>query len=868
MAWDDTYNDRAALRGTITSFTTSPDGAPAAWIHNGENAEQSTSNRPADALAANCDLMRDALGDETAPATFKGLTQVANLSTFSGSTITIDPTGVGPADIVYASAGYLYVGNSNYSGATPEHYKTLFQVLDSDNNEVMVDGNEVIVSGIAPTSLGSGFYNSGIVTLSLNETLPSGNYRLAYAKETTLGDLPDDALIAADIRGLHEAVSESGFKSAYVLDANSTGPCDFSGATALQDALAAAGQRCTLFLRPGTYNLAEVGGGELNINQNEVHIIGSGRDTANGTKLVVDSGSAHDLTLAGDNILLENLCIVAAAPGQNVNIASAQNACLRNCYLEYLGVIVTSSFEGRMERVEIASDDQTLLSIATGRWKFDQCYFGSGGSTGTDPIVFIDGADYLSFTSCRLLQGATAGLQPALEIAHGDMLSFDDCLISSKLAPAFVYGEATITSKIQASFSSCEFKNEPSNTVGSSFGPIMPKTVNIRQAARMTFNNCYVYTDNTATEYYQGPFVQLLARSAIDAADDLNTDLEGKITLNNVKFRDVACKGVLATDNPSPPTTITGSGYRATMWFFGVSGTSVVYDRDAVEYDLQEAPWIDMDGASINELQLVYGVNQQPYQMDTGITPQPMIICNEGSTVVDLSVVGFMGKGSTATSGDWKRPLLDVRGTLSSSPSPTAAEPGYSKVDGLAIRQLDDPGGSEPYEWEFSHDAMVYVTNGTLERFNWATLNKLCYTGATLTCLVRLDASGRLSRSSIQHADGTGGASYGGLLQSVVRLYGNKAAVDDNSIWVEDPNLATVGMVNLIYASSVDGCQIEGNDIETPVSIPSGTGAMVQFVGLSYGNRIANNRMKGTHASGTPNFIDFSSDFNIVVGNE
>ena len=65
------------------------EAAGTAWIKNGESAEQTKTNRPHQALALNCDLMRDALGDSTDTATFKAITQVATLTGLWGIVWTV-----------------------------------------------------------------------------------------------------------------------------------------------------------------------------------------------------------------------------------------------------------------------------------------------------------------------------------------------------------------------------------------------------------------------------------------------------------------------------------------------------------------------------------------------------------------------------------------------------------------------------------------------------------------------------------------------------------------------------------------------------------------------------------------------------------
>lgn len=198
MAYGD-YKTRTQLRGSITTISAaSPDGAPAAWIHNGESAEQSISNRPADAIAANCDELKARFDADLAIGEFSAFTESGG----GTSSITIDPDNGGGSTVNFD--GSLYLGTVGNWPSGQEGRDTLFELLDSDFNEVVVNNAKVVVSACSEVIPG-GFHTTGIVTLTLSDTIPNGNYRLGYGIGTTLATMPEAGLMKLDVRGLHEA---------------------------------------------------------------------------------------------------------------------------------------------------------------------------------------------------------------------------------------------------------------------------------------------------------------------------------------------------------------------------------------------------------------------------------------------------------------------------------------------------------------------------------------------------------------------------------------------------------------------------------------------------------------------------------------
>lgn len=319
MAYGD-YLDAAAMLDSCDADLSAPTGkgANCRFVAQAEEATTAAVNRASLAIAQNSDELKARLDAATA------ITQVTNLTGFSGGTITIDPTGGGSGDIKFT--GTLYLGNGDYS-ADQESRDTLFQLLDSESNEVLVDGAEVKISNtsVAP---GSGFYSAGVVTLTLSATLPSGNYKLAYAIGATLATLPDDALIRADIRGLHEAAGESQRIHSYVCAIDtSEGPADYVGASAVADAIADLKSSLslggvTIYIREGTYTAPTTwpGAGD------DYRMVGVGARAS----VVLSLGA--NLQIDGANCVFENLTF-SIGTGFHLGILGTWML-LRNCVME------------------------------------------------------------------------------------------------------------------------------------------------------------------------------------------------------------------------------------------------------------------------------------------------------------------------------------------------------------------------------------------------------------------------------------------------------------------------------------------------------------------------------------------------------
>jgi hypothetical protein len=176
-----------------------PPGSGSRGLSPGEDALSINFNRIGYALAKNDEYLYSIFEQEV-PAV-----EIASLSSFSGSSITLNPTGSGGSNINFT--GKVYLGDGTIPSGQ-EGYDTIFKILDANYHEVLVSSTEVKVTVSSPV-LGSGFYNGGVVTLTLGAALPSGNYRLAYCRGYTKETLPAGSMIRGAIRGLENYSAEA-----------------------------------------------------------------------------------------------------------------------------------------------------------------------------------------------------------------------------------------------------------------------------------------------------------------------------------------------------------------------------------------------------------------------------------------------------------------------------------------------------------------------------------------------------------------------------------------------------------------------------------------------------------------------------------
>ena len=153
----------------------------------GEDATSSDVNRPAQALAQNCDFLDDTL--------HRDIALPVRTSTGTGA-----PT-----------ASLLITGPGIFMGLAGAAIGNLFQVTDANDEAITVGDTEIVIasavdSGSVP--VGGGF-SLGNVTVTFNIAVPSGQtYHVWYGERTNFATFPADGLTTSRIRSLTEIDAE------------------------------------------------------------------------------------------------------------------------------------------------------------------------------------------------------------------------------------------------------------------------------------------------------------------------------------------------------------------------------------------------------------------------------------------------------------------------------------------------------------------------------------------------------------------------------------------------------------------------------------------------------------------------------------
>lgn len=425
-------------------------------------------------------------------ATRKALTQRSTISSFpSGSSLTVDPTGGAAGDVNFT--GHLYLGNAaGYSGATQDNFDTLFQFTDDEDNEVVVGGEEIKVTGISGAALGDGFFNGGAVVLTLGTdatpagvAVPAGNYRLKYARETTLATLPDDALIAAEIRGGHEAAGEVQRRSSFICAIDtSEGPVDFVGASAIEDALSilptTVGEGFTLRVRRGSYTLPSA----WPASGDYIKIVGEG---VGETTLTLTS----NLTLGGygifDRVLLSlgsyDLYANIGCAFSNLAVSGSVGSVLRmaeffsmrNSSVSIISLDGTSSSRVMLDQVFVSSSGP-MMTLSSAKEVFIRSSYFEGFGIATYGID-IDNSERVSFEDCEIQHVSASSRLLYLQTCSD--ISFKNCLIRGRSAAP--YGIEYTTNAKRVSFENCDIRSEEGAVVG---------IASLPGSAVMSFHNC------------------------------------------------------------------------------------------------------------------------------------------------------------------------------------------------------------------------------------------------------------------------------------------------------------------------------------------------------------------------------------------
>ncbi|MHA2333073.1 MAG: right-handed parallel beta-helix repeat-containing protein [Candidatus Hodarchaeales archaeon] len=480
-------------------------------------------NRPAYALAKNDEYLFEKITREIAQAEVLAGT----ISGGDSDTITVTPE-IGSGKFPSNPTNKVYVGDSNYF-SSQECRDLLVQLTDSDYNEIIDDdtGEEIKCIAIqrADTHLniiGQDFWDSTDVEFIFNHAILDGtSYRLSIGAKTTVEDFASDALMNANIRGLHEAAGEAGKRSVYVLDAAGAEVADFSGTAALESALSvinSGGGECVLYLRAGVYEVSTP------ITANGVHIIGVSSDSSDGAIIRIPVNNTYGIT--GNNCSVKNVRFdfTGSADGTEAFILNGEHNCMENVVLENMFLSTLGSFCS-FSNIECGGYEKAL-NTSSDYSTYNSIKLNHGTVAGT---IWNDVSEYSTYTNVRVPSpgGATAD-QIGLFINSGaEENLYVGCTIYSSLD-----GEALTINGNALTFERCDFIT--SDNYAARFNYITNDNITFKNCSFTCANASCVTLSNTTSGV---EFIDCSITSDAGAVDFSSG------TLNNAVFQNCSFTG-------------------------------------------------------------------------------------------------------------------------------------------------------------------------------------------------------------------------------------------------------------------------------------------------------------------------------------
>lgn len=681
-----------------------PGGAGSRGLAPNEDALSVNLNRSAYALAKNDEYLAGLLGGMSAYG------RVAVLAGFTGGDqIDIDPSGGAGGDINYT--GYLYLGNGTnpiYSIAQ-EGYDALFQLLDEDYNEVMVDGVEVKIDSISGVDavLGNGFVDT-LVSLHLNKTLPTANYRLAYWIGADYDDLPEDYLVTSEVRGLHEAAAEVTRKSWFVCDdATPEEVADFASATAIQDAIDNLGENTTLYVRAGSYDIHAAGasGTDLSIGVNNLTIIGEGAGT------VFNLAATRRLLISSCNhIHIENVAFNPAGTGADCFITDCYNVYMKNCSFTNMKFSISDVTSKRMvfENCTFGGSDMALNILDyVSQVKFINCTFIDGTDDAAEPIVKVKQSSKISFDNCSIRNTAGSSAQVSLLLEDVKEIAFNSCEIIARDGPVILYGEdPSPVSWVSASFIGCEITGYGTLIRGASLTAPF-------QYAKLHFENCrFANLSTTAVD-------KILIDLKCHTSHTTSSSAELRSSMINCHIYDSYNMGREGGTTNYP-----------VIDFRGVYAKGLSWDHRGSTNFYQNGPRLRIAWSTVIGLD----IELEPSPTIVSTSPDNgMIDVREGGRLKDLEV--------RWPTGVWQYPLLYIAGDMTSDPE----DPHYAEVEDVTISVLDDPAKKWGLHFSKTTDGVI-ATMGSCSRLSrLRTPDYLLLTDTVTnpsTCLIYIGGDG------------------------------------------------------------------------------------------------------------------------------
>lgn len=703
----------------------------------------------------------------------------------------------------------------------------------------------------------------------------TGAPKIGATAQTSGGTSVSDGSVATQIGELLVYLDAASLKSVYVLDATGAEAADYSGSSALQDAITDLGSDCTLFLRSGTYELPA--GADYDITADNIVIIGESEDT---TIIEIDDG--YDVILTGNSLHFKNIKFTIDGGATSVtNVDLAGDRCeLKNCTLTDMtikiegdynkvtdcicggfrqGFVMFSATKTYISNVVISepsspSSSFPLISLE----QCSDCHFDgviSNSSSSACPGVWFEGSpeqSRITFKECCIRVGDDA----ALEFYQGSLkdLLFESCRFESQDGKGLHINATKTFDNI--SFIGCTFR---------SLGTVLESEILLTaKIANITFQRCNF--ENSNSSYYDGPVLSMnvnLEESIIESVSRCNF-----IDCRIIDTKSKGCTTVADPGTTEVPTDVVG-----VVALVGVHVENLIVDRQGITYDIQDSPWVKLTDCIVNGLTIRYDCDSgNVFSYDDN--SDGLIEVLDNSVLKNLVVRGPLGLGCDSTNG-WARPLLYIKGKRTYGITDLRSG-AIAVVDGVEIKQTTTD------EWYAISTLIANIDDfATLRRLTVGDTMEFSKSGGYNKVTGRLiELSGMCSKLEDCFISLTDGSTNGGLLKYVIYSYGSSPCeIINNKIYLDDPTVSTINLDAVVYFFGSSYSEFSGNTIRCasgalPYDLGSYKGT-VFFRSDCNGCRVHGNSIRLAECTSSEDVIYFAAtDFdglvsggNIAIGN-
>jgi hypothetical protein len=671
-------------------------------------------------------------------------------------------------------------------------------------------------------------------------------------------------------------IAQMTHKSFYILDPGGTDTgddqdCDFSGATALQDALTAHTDDVTLFLRGGAYVLPT--GADYLISGANITLIGTGAKDGT-TPPVITVDSTYDLDITGDNFKMSGVRVApsVAAATMKVYFSSCENPDVRSCVIDNMSLDVGTGVAGGVfENIVCGGYDRSLNVFGAQNVVLNSITVRHSSSPGVGVAnVTFDGPDHLTVNGLDIEAG-TPAVQVGCKIGTNtinqctfnsmDIYTGDDVALQWTgtfshsrdvfNGCTFVCGEATafeidddldLTAVV---FHGCEFQSERSlfDSEGS-FGAA--------KDLQLSFRDCTF--ENTSSVWYVEP-VFVFTNSAVRGRCS---------TLDDCVIKDTRSKNSTAAGDPGVGS---GGSQVDLVELEGVAARGITFDRDGVTWAVQDGSWVKITDCAVDTLRILTGTLSNEEWEFSG--PGDGLIEVYWSKVTDI----FLGP---TLRGEWTKPVLYMKGRLYDEDNPDDMNT-QCVVDGLQIVNTTASGDWQMVALDVSPLFAYLSDKCTLRHLTFHDDSHLedwdqggaGAGGDGLTETLFLIGDDCVLEMCDIHLD----CSAYGEVDKIVTMSGQRSVVRNNKFFVE-PDTTNFKPDAVIWgtASTIMGCLVEGNIITHSGALSTGV-ALIEFVN-GEDNKVVNNHITidGAVADSPHDVIDFPTakspaNYCICMGN-